>query len=345
MPIHHSVSEAITQLRFPLTVFIVMYHCYCIMTPHNQPLYAAIIYPFGLIMGETGVPAFFFISGYLFFVSQRSYFSKLKTRASSLLLPYILWNGLVLLAYIVLMFLGRPLDIADKNISSFNIYDYIRVFIDRGKWANGNGQPLLCPFWYIRNLIILSIGAPIIKYMMTGVKSVFSLFILSLWWISLPYNGMIAQSFLFFSMGVFFSINHISPILTYGRIHTRIIVLLWLFLIISDFITHFCITIGGGLYIHRFVLIFNIFILFLLSSIVLKHIKVIPVLEKSCFWIYAFHYPFTLLLRYMSHEFNDWEQFAFYWLSVFVILSICVVTYVVGSHTIPKIMNILTGNR
>ena len=345
MPIQQSVSEAIAHLRFPLTVFIVMYHCYCVMPAHNQPLYAAIVYPFGLTMGETGVPAFFFISGYLFYVSQRSYLSKLKSRASSLLVPYVIWNGLVLLAYIILMILGRSLDIADKNISNFNLLDYIRAFIDRGQWANGNGQPLLCPLWYIRNLIILSLGAPLIKYMMTGVKSVLFLFFLSLWWISLPYNGMIAQSLLFFSMGIFFSVNNISPILSFDKTRISIIVFLWLLLLILDLLAHFYITIWGGLYIHRLVLIFNIFILFLLSAIVLKHIKVSPILEKSCFWIYAFHYPFTLLLRSKSYEFNDWEQFAFYWLSVIAILTICIVTYVIGLRTIPRIMNILTGNR
>ena len=56
----HRLSETIAFLRFPLTVAIVMYHCYCVQPPVNQFLYAAVIYPFGLMIGETGVPSFFF---------------------------------------------------------------------------------------------------------------------------------------------------------------------------------------------------------------------------------------------------------------------------------------------
>lgn len=65
------VSATISFLRFPLTVMIVMYHCYCVQVPINQPLYASLVYPFGLMLGETGVPAFFFISGFLYYLSQR----------------------------------------------------------------------------------------------------------------------------------------------------------------------------------------------------------------------------------------------------------------------------------
>lgn len=99
------------------------------------------------MLGETGVPAFFFISGFLYYLSQRSTVEKLRTRLSTLLIPYIIWNSVIIIAYITIMLIGYPLEIAGKNIFDYNFTDYVRAYIDRGYWDNGNGQPMLCPYW------------------------------------------------------------------------------------------------------------------------------------------------------------------------------------------------------
>ena len=68
------------------------------------------------LVNKTGVPAFFFISGYLFFLSKKSYGKKLKDRIHTLLIPYILWNLLLLLFYLIVYALGHPLIIFKTNI-------------------------------------------------------------------------------------------------------------------------------------------------------------------------------------------------------------------------------------
>ena len=98
------------------------------------------------------------------------------------------------------MVVGHPLIIGDKSITDFQFTDYIRAFVDRGDWNDGNGQPLLCPYWYVRNLLLLSLAAPILRYMMKLNTGIVVLFALLIWWISLPYNGMLAQSLLFYCM-------------------------------------------------------------------------------------------------------------------------------------------------
>ena len=341
----HRLSETITFLRFPLTMIIVMYHCYCVQTPNNQPLYAAVTYPFGLMIGETGVPAFFFISGFLFFFSQRKYSQKLRTRLNTLLVPYLIWNAVVLLGYIALMVVGHPLQIADKNILDFQFIDYIRAFVDRGQWEHGNGQPLLCPYWYIRNLIVLSLATPFIGVVMKGRKGIVVLFVMSIWWLSLPYNGMIAQSVLFFSMGSLFSVNKISLLaLTRGRTG-QMIAILWCLTVALDWLSHFCFPIWGSLYIHRLALILNIFMLFYLSSLISMKYETPSKLTKSSFWIYTTHYPLTLQIRSIHPQLGDWEQIAFYWISVLVITLACLASYWLGCRLSPQIMNVLTGNR
>lgn len=339
------ISSAITFLRFPLTLAIVMYHCYCVQPPSNQPLYAAVIYPFGLMIGETGVPSFFFISGFLFFFSQRKYSQKLRTRINTLLVPYLLWNAAVLIGYIALTIVGHSLPIANKNISDFQLLDYVRAFIDRGQWDNGNGQPLLCPYWYVRNLIVLSLAAPFVGVMMKGRKGFIILFALLTWWMSLPYNGMIAQSLLFFCMGSFFSVNGTSPLVLTKGTTGEILATLWGVTAVLDWLSHFCFPMWGSLYVHRLVLILNIFLLFSLSSLFSKKHKMPSLLTKSSFWIYSTHYPLTLLVGSIHPEFGDREQVVFYMVSVIAITLFCLALYWLGHRLSPKVMNILTGNR
>ena len=62
------LSEAITWLRFPLIFLIILLHCYSTpRLPGNHEVYFKMTYPFSLWLGETGVPVYFSISGFLFF--------------------------------------------------------------------------------------------------------------------------------------------------------------------------------------------------------------------------------------------------------------------------------------
>lgn len=341
----HRLSTTISFLRFPLTLVIVMYHCFCVQTPNGQPLYAAIIYPFGLMIGETGVPAFFFISGFLFFFSQRKYSQKLRTRVNTLLVPYLTWNVMVLFGYIGLMVAGHSLPIANKNIFDFQFIDYVRAFIDRGQWDNGNGQPLLCPYWYVRNLIVLSLAAPFIGVLMKGRKGLVVLCALSIWWLSLPYNGMVAQSLLFFCTGSFYSVNGTIPLVLKKRTIGKVIAMFWCLAVVLDWLSHFCFSMWGNLYVHRLVLILNVFMFFNLSSYISQKYKMPSILTKSSFWIYTTHYPLTLLIRSIHPQLGEWEQLAFYWASVVSVTLLCIASYWLGYQLSPRIMNILTGNR
>ena len=95
------LSIIITWLRFPLIFLIVMLHCYSVQRLEGvHELFFKAVYPFALWLGETGVPAFFFISVFLFFLSKKNYIVKLRSRFHSLFIPYVLWNLLVLLLYV-----------------------------------------------------------------------------------------------------------------------------------------------------------------------------------------------------------------------------------------------------
>ena len=107
------------------------------------------------------VPIFFMLSGFLFFKNVESfsatvYFSKLRSRVRSLLIPYLIWN-----------MLAAALFIFKVKLLGFDGYD---VIVDdcirfvpflRGFWDLNNGYPYDFAFWFIRRLMIFVVLSPV----------------------------------------------------------------------------------------------------------------------------------------------------------------------------------------
>ena len=338
-------NKEITWLRFPLTVLVIMLHGYTVVQiPGDHAVYFKIVYPLSLWLGETGVPGFLFISGYLFFLSQKSYSEKLRSRFHSLLIPFFLWNTLLLVAYLITFALGHPQDINGRNIGDFGWLDYLRLFWDRGSFDNGNFVPLLCPYWYIRNLLILSILSPIIYIVVRYLREVF-LIVMAIWWIQTPHNAFIPQSIFFFSLGAYFSIHKQAPMMLFSR-HKSLFIGLCIFFGISDIVTHTLYPTDYNLLIHRLALICNIPALFLLAYyFASRHIQP-TLLTKAAFIIFSVHYPIIVMLRkafaYYLATVNDGLQLLLYLGSVIMTTSLSLLIYLL----LPvKVRNILSGNR
>ena len=174
-------------------------------------MYFKTIFPFSLLLGETGVPGFFCISGFLLFLSKKSYTEKIRTRIHTLLIPYLIWNSIILLLYLLAYYIGLPQDINNRSLADYTVFDYLRLYWDRGEFDNGNFVPLLCPLWYIRNLMIMSILSPLLYYIIKYIREIF-IFCVTAWWMMTYHNAFMPQTILFFCFGAYFSILNINPI-------------------------------------------------------------------------------------------------------------------------------------
>ncbi|MCR5246437.1 MAG: acyltransferase [Paludibacteraceae bacterium] len=345
---HIRLSEAISWLRFPLIFFIIMLHCYSVQRmegDHN--IYFSFLYPFSLWLGETGVPGFFFISGYLFFLSKKSYSQKITTRIHTLLIPYILWNSLLLILYLITYAVGFPQDINGRNIAEYELIDYIRLFWDRGSFDNGNFVPLLCPLWYIRNLLIMSILSPLFYYIIKYLREVFLLFI-AIWWMTTYTNAFIPQTILFFCLGAYFSILDKNPLETVIKNKVLFITLFVLFAA-GDIITHFAISTPANLQIHRLALIFNIPVLLLLADWCTRHSYSSKTLPNAAFIVFCVHYPIVVILRKLCISTfiyaNEFTHIVLYFICVIASTFISLGIFMILERYFPKLKNILSGNR
>ena len=344
------LSRAITWLRFPLIFLIIMLHCYSVQRlDGNHDIYFKILYPFSLWLGETGVPGFFFISGYLFFLSKKSYSQKLKDRAFTLLIPYLLWNLLMLFFYLILYAFGHPLVIFKTNIADYNWIDYIRAFWDRGEFDNGNSSPLLCPLWYIRNLLIMSVLSPILYHIIRYTREFF-LIAVATWWMTTNNNAFTPQTVFFFSLGSYFSIIGINP-LKVVLVNKEIFIMLGSILAISDIFVHIAIATHFNLMIHRMSLIFNIPILLILADYMCMdhNNNLTKFLSQAAFTIFCIHYPIVLSLRKTCvitfANSADFTHIILYFICIVLTTFLSLGFYWTLDKYFPKIKRILLGNR
>lgn len=342
------LSNTIAWLRFPLIFLIIMLHCYSVQRMEGEhELFFKAVYPFALWLGETGVPGFFFISGLLFFLSKKSYTEKLRSRFHTLFIPYILWNLLLLLLYVFAYAIGHPQDINGKNIVEYSFIDYLRIFWDRGSYDNGNFVPLLCPLWYIRNLIIMSILSPLLYYIIRYIRELF-LIIVAVWWMTTPHNAFISQSILFFSLGAYFAIFKKNPLEAVDR-NKGIFLTLFSVFAIGDILSHIFIGTPINLQIHRLSLIFNIPAFFLLGDWCVRHGYTNKILPNAAFIVFCVHYPIVVILRKFCiatySNASDTVHILLYFACIVISTVLSLSIYLVLNRYFPKVKNILSGNR
>jgi peptidoglycan/LPS O-acetylase OafA/YrhL len=342
------LSDAITWLRFPLIFLIILLHCYSTVgLPSDHGLYFRILYPFSLWLGETGVPGFFFISGFLFFLSKKNYQQKLETRFHTLLIPYLLWNALLLGLYIFTYLAGYPQDINGKSIADYTFIDYIRAFWDRGSYDDGNFVPILCPFWYIRNLLMMSVLSPLFYYIIKYVRELF-LMAVAIGWLMTPHNAFISQTILFFCLGAYFSILDKNPLEIFTK-YKKTILLLCAITAFADIVVHTIYVTPVNLQIHRIALILNIPALFILADFCCQRNITSKLLPNAAFIVFSVHYPIVVVMRKACAaklgDASDLIHIPLYFICVFLATAISIIIYMGMNKYMPKIKNILSGNR
>ena len=184
------LSQTITFLRLPLIVAVVYIHTNPGVSAFGYdfpasgtglPVYRLFQYVITEELARIAVPLFFFISGFLFFYrsgfSTRIYGQKLRKRARTLLVPYVLWNA----AFFLVMFCAQAfLHVSpDKYpaIEEFGWLDWLNIF-----WSYNGGMPASYQFWFVRDLMVAVLLSPVLYFIVKHLKA-FGVFALGVLWL------------------------------------------------------------------------------------------------------------------------------------------------------------------
>jgi peptidoglycan/LPS O-acetylase OafA/YrhL len=163
-----ALSEKLVGVSFLTACFVVVLHAYS-----NSLLGSGLAADwFILFVGWTlptfAVPIFFVISGYLFGVKSANgtaegwYGKAVKKRLRTLLVPYFLWCTVFALTVIPFTVFGNHL--AGRALTSntcmkeplVSVWNFFRIY-----GGDLNDGPACLPMWYIRNLFLLVLAAPL----------------------------------------------------------------------------------------------------------------------------------------------------------------------------------------
>jgi peptidoglycan/LPS O-acetylase OafA/YrhL len=243
--------------------------------------------------------------------------------------------------------IGYPQNINGRSLAGFQFTDYLRLFWDRGSYDNGNFVPILCPLWYIRNLLIMSLLSPLIYYIIRYARELF-LVAITVWWLTTYHNAFIPQTILFFCLGAYFSIFDINP-LRVATENKAIILFLFGIFAVGDIFSH---TVTGtpiNLQLHRISLILNIPVLLLLADWCVRHKYTSELLPNSAFIVFCVHYPIVVLLRRICiskfSDSSDLIHILLYFACVIVATLLSIGFYCLLERFFPKVKNLLSGNR
>ena len=157
--------------------------------------YVVAVWRYGV--GVIPVEIFFVVSGYAFFRTYQAtwegYRGKIGRRVRTLIIPYIVWICVTILYKVIS---GDQISGVDTLLSWFGIT---------------SGYPALYVLWYLRDLFLLCLLAPMIYFLMSRRRLAIGLLI-ALWclqWVPLAGLSNLVQGLLWFPAGAFVAL-HIS---------------------------------------------------------------------------------------------------------------------------------------
>lgn len=360
-------SNVINWLRFPLIVMVVYSHnsgdSDLNYSAIQGGLYEIVRTAWSIMIAPTAVPAFFFISGFLMFFGLKEYnrayyFNKMRKRFSRLIVPFLLWNIIAWVVWLLReMNSGVTLVDALYSYSEKGLLSCIWVFYtigDENIDLLGNSSHLTAPadlpLWYLRDLIVVTIISPVFYYGIKIMKGL-SVLLFSIYFISgVFYNipGLSSAAISFYGLGAFFSITK-KDFTAITRRYLKIVLPLYTILLIYILFLYKS-TIALQLFpLFRLI---GVFVIFGLAERIVRHstIRIPQMLSKSVFFIYAVHYIIFLsiidkLLGLFLTTSNELNHTLLFILSPLVKVTIYSVIYIFLYSIAPRLVDILTGNK
>lgn len=301
---------------------------------------------------RTAVPAFFLISGYLFFSQLKQWnhgiwIGKIKKRIKTLLVPYLIWNIIAFGAY----FLAQC-------VKSRGLVSLIACFQSQGSWhifwdSSSGWMPMDFPLWFIRDLMAVALFCPIIYWLIKnkvgGLVSIITATIIHLLCIWPITNGLSSTAILFFMMGAYLRLHGYDLLSVFKPIEILSYVLTSVFLIA---IVYCWGRYRINPYLHHSLQLFGTITTLAIASRLCntKIEKIGNSFSKTAFWVFAIQciyvidvakFAVSILIPGDSHIIG----IVHYFISATIALIICVVSYFIFNKLTPTVTKILCGSR
>ena len=378
------LSKTISYLRFPLTVGVVFIHFNLAkngFSMHgikygldNPDWYDHFIKFFSDVLPRIGVPLFFLISGFLFFYRKdfdgNVYKQKLRSRAKTLLVPFVLWNIIAILikASHSLPFLASIFPNANKTefiftpIRLFNTFFanfknegiFVTPITDELEEISQFPYPVDGPLWYVRELMVMILLSPIIFWLIRRMGKWFVIVLGVVYFfyqaLFMPDGGwsvLLSRAAFFFTWGAYYSINKLNFVEIMRRY--SFMPLVYVPIAIVDTLTKGAVY---NIYIHEAGILVGIVSAVVIASYLLASgkSKVNETLANGSFFVFALHILIMndigkVIFSVLHLPDNTYSMLALYIIVPTITIIICLTLYVILKRYVPVVCNLLTGGR
>lgn len=364
--------NSLELLRFPLATIVVVVHAFSSQGPVSlyENLNLELFKGFGLFVEAflrgISVPVYFFISGFFFFnniisFDKTVYYSKLRNRIKTLLIPYLIWNTVAIFLVLVkqLPIFTDYLTYHDSGLN-INLINILSCYIaDNGQLSPPPGSvrvpispfPINTALWFIRDLMVVVITTPIIYKLIVKFESLF-LALLAIVYVSvkmfIPSFGMLATAYFFFSLGAYVSIRKIDIAVMLRPYFKASIVIYCILGVVYLF------AINNISSLAKFVKILNTFVglglLLNLSFYLIEHNhKVNSFLASSSVFIYMTHcliiHRMTKILLHVCKPEAELSIILVFVVSAALTILILLLSYYILKNKFPDCLRVITGRR
>lgn len=368
------------MLRFPLAVLVVFIHSFGpaldVEQLHADGLSGMAVYDYlrifiSVVIARSAVPLFFLFSGFLFFkgveqFDRTVYAEKLRKRWHSLALPYLIWNILMVLWVMAfkiggILFHGKPWSGIDDYFADKGYFHMLwdsSIWGERTTWLGNavyHSGPVLLPFWYMRDLMIIVVLTPVLYWLIKRLRVFFVLMVVAIYVADIRaswFSATMASALCFFSIGAYFSImkQDFTEVLWRWR---YVIIPLTVVLIVIQTVTGSDMGDYTSKMIHLWLVLIQTFAFIIVASALCRYRRLYEwnrKLAPSSFFIYASH-VFILghvsgIIRKLTPMNDTWYmQCIDYLITPLVCVALCIAVYTAGRRWMPGAMKLLMGER
>lgn len=358
MPIDKVSSERLGVLRFPLIVGVVFIHAYStevslsngtVGVAHTGYLVDFVRNLVSQGIARIAVPLFFLMSGYLFFLgfswSLENYKTKIRSRINTLLVPFLFWNifTLALLAFAQYLpatqgfFSGK-----NGHISTFGGYDYLNAIfgIDR--------YPIAYQFWFIRDLIVLVLFAPVIYLILERAARLFLFVAFVLWFFDLlPIYIPSTAALAFFYAGAYFAYANIG-LFTLDRFGFPLLISYTVVVLIDTATKDY----AANSYIHNIGILLGIASTLFVTKALVERNNVRQALLRASgcsFFVFAVHEPLLTVVKKISYKVlapsNDVVVLMLYFFIPALVIASAMLLHASTKSVAPRFLSVISGGR
>lgn len=322
---------------------IVILHSSCLRFIYTQNGVIGKTFKIINIICDSAVPAFFCMSAYLFYrnfeISNLKV--KLKKRIKSLLIPYFMWGLIFLIYYKVLSYIpgiGNKFNMG-FDLSKSNILSNILL------------ATCAETMWFVRVLFLYVLMSPLFEYIFKIFKKKSIIFIFIFLIINILYDFGYS-SFIFWLPIYFFGAycgkfykSYIEKNDNVKSLSKSRIVIFIIFSIIIGYAISFYDEYSRVYYLYRMfspIVLFSLLNCFLSSST--KQFK----LANMSFYIFCVHLPIIQIIRksfILLVGNGEIECLFIFIVTIILTLFICYLTYYILNKIMPKVLNLLVGDR